>query len=83
MGSAAKIYRRMIDVEAVKAENLCKTYKGKEIVQALKGVDLSINKGELFTLLGLNGAGKTTLLRIVSTQLSPTMELLASWDTTL
>jgi ABC-2 type transport system ATP-binding protein len=63
----------MIAVEAVKAENLCKTYKGKETVQALKGVDLSINKGELFTLLGLNGAGKTTFLRIVSTQLSPTV----------
>jgi ABC-2 type transport system ATP-binding protein len=30
---------------------------------------LSIDKGELFTLLGLNGAGKTTLLRIISTQL--------------
>jgi ABC-2 type transport system ATP-binding protein len=59
-------------MEAVKAEDLCKTYSGKEPVQALKGVNLSIKKGELFTLLGLNGAGKTTFLRIVSTQLSPT-----------
>jgi ABC-2 type transport system ATP-binding protein len=59
-------------MEAVKAEDLFKTYSGKEPVQALKGVNLSIKKGELFTLLGLNGAGKTTFLRIVSTQLSPT-----------
>jgi ABC-2 type transport system ATP-binding protein len=46
-----------------------KVYKGKETVQALKGINLSINKGELYTLLGPNGAGKTTLLRIISTQL--------------
>ena len=62
----------MMGMEAVKAEDLFKTYSGKEPVQALKGVNLSIKKGELFTLLGLNGAGKTTFLRIVSTQLSPT-----------
>jgi ABC-2 type transport system ATP-binding protein len=58
-------------MEAVKAESLSKTYSGKEAVQALKEVTLSINKGELFTLLGVNGAGKTTFLKIVSTQLSP------------
>jgi ABC-2 type transport system ATP-binding protein len=62
----------VMGMEAVKAEDLFKTYSGKEPVQALKGVNLSIEKGELFTLLGLNGAGKTTFLRIVSTQLSPT-----------
>ncbi len=59
-------------MEAVKAEGLSKTYRGKEPVEALKGVALSINKGELFTLLGLDGAGKTTFLKILSTQLSPT-----------
>jgi ABC-2 type transport system ATP-binding protein len=41
-------------------------------VEALKGVNISIRKGELFTLLGPNGAGKTTFLRIISTQLMPT-----------
>lgn len=59
-------------MEAVVTEDLFKTYGGKEPVQALRGLNLSIKKGELFTLLGLNGAGKTTFLRIVSTQLSPT-----------
>jgi len=62
----------MMNMEAVKAESLSKTYRGKEPVEALKGVSLSINKGELFTLLGLNGAGKTTFLKILSTQLAPT-----------
>jgi ABC-2 type transport system ATP-binding protein len=61
-----------MSMEAVKAESLSKTYRGKEAVEALKGVSLSINKGELFTLLGLNGAGKTTFLKILSTQLAPT-----------
>jgi ABC-2 type transport system ATP-binding protein len=58
--------------EAVRAVNLVKIYQGKEKVEALKGINLSIEKGILFTLLGPNGAGKTTLLRIISTQLTPT-----------
>jgi ABC-2 type transport system ATP-binding protein len=62
----------VIRIEAIETEDLFKTYSGKEPVQALRGLNLSIKKGELFTLLGLNGAGKTTFLRIVSTQLLPT-----------
>jgi len=56
----------------VKSINLVKVYRGKETVEALKGVSLYVKKGELFTLLGPNGAGKTTFLRIISTQLLPT-----------
>jgi len=59
-------------LEAVKSINLVKVYRGKETVEALKGVSLYVKKGELFTLLGPNGAGKTTFLRIISTQLLPT-----------
>ncbi len=48
---------------AISIEALSKVYDSG--FQALKSVDLSIGKGELFALLGPNGAGKTTLISIV------------------
>jgi ABC-2 type transport system ATP-binding protein len=47
----------------ISINKLTKTYAGG--FQALKAVDLEINKGEIFGLLGPNGAGKTTLINIV------------------
>jgi ABC-2 type transport system ATP-binding protein len=41
-------------------------------VDALKSVDLDINRGEIFALLGPNGAGKTTLINIVCGLVTPT-----------
>ncbi|NEX60426.1 ABC transporter ATP-binding protein [Noviherbaspirillum galbum] len=35
-------------------------------IQAVKGVDLEVNKGELVTLIGANGAGKTTTLKAIT-----------------
>ena len=43
--------------------NLSKTYASG--FQALKSVNLRIEKGEIFALLGPNGAGKTTLISII------------------
>ncbi len=58
---------------AVKAVNLNRTYKkGHQVTEALKGLSLEIQKGELFGVLGRNGAGKTTFLKILSTLLYPT-----------
>ena len=59
-------------MKAVETNEIVKVYRGKQEIQALKGVSLSIDNGSLFTLLGQNGAGKTTFLRIISTQLLPT-----------
>jgi len=47
----------------ISVKNLSKTYA--DGFQALKNVDLDINKGEIFALLGPNGAGKTTLISII------------------
>ncbi len=52
-------------------EQLRKRYRGSQ-EEALKGVDLTIEKGEFFGLLGPNAAGKSTLISILSGILSPT-----------
>lgn len=53
---------------AIEVENIRKFY-GK--LEALRGINLKIKRGEIFALLGPNGAGKTTLTRILSTLLTP------------
>ena len=51
-------------MKALDIKGLAKTYKGG--VQALKGIDLSVEEGDFFALLGPNGAGKSTTIGIVS-----------------
>ncbi|HSG76760.1 MAG TPA: ABC transporter ATP-binding protein [Burkholderiales bacterium] len=53
----------------ISIRGLTKTYASG--LQALKPVDLEINKGEIFALLGPNGAGKTTLISIVCGIVTP------------
>ena len=40
-------------------------------IHALKGISLTVNKGEIVTLIGSNGAGKSTTLRTISGILPP------------
>jgi ABC-2 type transport system ATP-binding protein len=54
----------------IKIDNVRKTYAGK--FDALKGVNLVINRGEILALLGPNGAGKTTLINAICGVLTPT-----------
>ncbi|MFN8464043.1 MAG: ATP-binding cassette domain-containing protein [Caldilineaceae bacterium] len=44
---------------------------GDKTIEAVKGVDLTVNAGEVCALLGPNGAGKTTTLRMLTTLLAP------------
>ncbi len=54
----------------VSVSNLRKTYEGE--FEALKGVSLDIEEGEILALLGPNGAGKTTLISIICGISNPT-----------
>ena len=54
----------------IKIDNVRKTYAGK--FEALKGVNLEINRGEILALLGPNGAGKTTLINAICGVVVPT-----------
>ena len=54
----------------LEVSGLSKTYASGH--QALKPIDLSIQKGEIFALLGPNGAGKTTLISIICGIVTPT-----------
>ncbi len=55
---------------AIQCRGLRKTYDGK--VEAVRGLDLTIETGECFGLLGPNGAGKTTTIEILEGLLEPT-----------
>ena len=53
----------------ISIQGLTKTYASG--LEALKKIDLEINKGEIFALLGPNGAGKTTLISVVCGIVTP------------
>ncbi len=73
-----KLYHTLISgnqvyLSAIEIKNLKKTYSAgsKKSVEALKGIDLTIEEGEIFGYLGPNGAGKTTTLKILLGFISP------------
>jgi ABC-2 type transport system ATP-binding protein len=53
---------------AIRVRGLTKSFADLPV---LRGVDLDVERGSVFALLGSNGAGKTTLVRILSTLLTP------------
>jgi len=61
-------------IPAIKIEQVQKHYGA---LQALKGIDLTIEQGEFFALLGPNGAGKSTLINLLAGLIKPTSGKLA------
>ena len=68
MTNPTPIRTMMIDTADLK-----RTFKTRTgAVEAVAGVDLHVNAGEIFGFLGPNGAGKTTTLRMLATLITPT-----------
>jgi len=64
---------RTTNSTAVHASGLVKRYEGRNVgVEAVRGVDLTVEAGEVFGFLGPNGAGKSTTVKMLTTLLSIT-----------
>ena len=60
----------MASAPAIETAALAKTYGGG--VRALAGLDLRVERGEIFAFLGPNGAGKSTTIRLLLDLIRPT-----------
>ena len=63
----------------IQTENIARKYvMGEEVVQALKSVTFSINKGEYVAFMGPSGSGKSTLMNIIGALDTPITNWLKS-----
>ncbi len=62
----------VIQTKGLRKTFISKGRGGKKEVEAVKGIDLTVRKGEIYGFLGPNGAGKSTTQKMLSTLLCPT-----------
>ena len=62
----------VIETKGLRKTFISKDRSGKKEVEAVKGIDLTVRRGEIFGFLGPNGAGKSTTQKMLATLLSPT-----------
>lgn len=61
----------MIETRGLRKSFTSRQGREKKKVDAVRGVDLAVDEGEIFGFLGPNGAGKTTMLRMLATLIEP------------
>ncbi|MBQ2833585.1 MAG: ATP-binding cassette domain-containing protein [Clostridia bacterium] len=65
--------RRRAALALIELKNLGKTFRGKtQTVEALRNINLEINKGDIYGIIGMSGAGKSTLVRCINFLEKPT-----------
>ena len=68
-----------MDEKFIEISNLYKTfYNKKQRIEVLKGIDLSVEKGEIYGIVGFSGAGKSTWCGVLTAWRSLTAGLLKS-----
>ncbi len=63
----------MTDASVIRLSRIEKTYQsGSNVVRALRGIDLSIGRGEMVSIMGASGSGKSTMMNIIGCLDTPT-----------
>ena len=56
----------------IQVTNLTKVFRGETDVTALTGINLNVDDGDIYGIIGMSGAGKSTLLRCIALLETPT-----------